>query len=110
MSYLYRVAIGHNTNTGGHHTAEFVYLEVRKALERFGFEGATIFTAVGYWNGLQEPSTIVELVLENLFAVKESASTVYSFAEYLRTRLEQEAVLVTTTSISALLVTGETHV
>lgn len=56
------------------------------------FDGASIFDAVGFWKGTQEPSKVIEILMDD---DSGSAVRLQLLVKRLKSLLNQEAVMVT---------------
>lgn len=65
------------------------------------FDGFTLVETVGYWRGIREDSTKIEIIAD-----AASWDTVLELAEDIRRTNDQQAVFVTEQAVNAELVTG----
>jgi hypothetical protein len=82
-----------------------LYTERRPNLARLTsgrFEGFTLVETVGYWRGLREDSTKIEIIAD-----AERRADVLTLAEEIRFVNGQQAVFVTEQDVHAVLVTAE---
>ena len=82
-----------------------LYTERRPNLARLTggrFEGFTLVETVGYWRGLREDSTKIEIIAD-----AERRADVLTLAEEIRFVNAQQAVFVTEQDVLAELVTAE---
>jgi len=62
---------------------------VVNALDRYGFDGATIYETIGIWKGDTEYSLVIEI-----FCAQNQDHAVRAFADHLKSELQQESVMV----------------
>jgi hypothetical protein len=87
---MYRIYVENITQQDG--------LSIPEQLAAAAFDAITCIEARGYWKGQAENSLVIEILTDDGAAVQ-------ALAEKLRSKLSQEAVLVTRTATVATLVT-----
>ena len=86
-----------------------LYTEKRPNLARLTagrFDGFTLVESIGYWRGVREDSTKVEILVEDADADAGKRASVYELAEEIRYVNDQQAVFVTEAEVCGVLVTA----
>jgi len=94
-STIYRVYVGLTDRDGAEIARDTAVGHVLKAMSEVGLAGATIFDAVGVWEGKSEASLVVEFI-------SFGHANARSVAVRLKSVLNQNAVLVVTIGLGAV--------
>jgi hypothetical protein len=74
--------------------------ELDVCLKAAGIQGATVFDTVGYWKGVREQSSVIELLCMD---AADNAKA-FALAELLKSAFDQESVLIVTTSVDSVFI------